>query len=60
MAKTQTELKSERDAEGRAIARDVQAQLDRIEGKIDAQNEKWLREGDAGVIGAGAPKKSKK
>jgi hypothetical protein len=43
-------LKKTRDAEGAAIAADVQKLLNMEEGKINKRNEAWLETGDAGVI----------
>ena len=51
---TQTEEQRKMDAQGKAIAQDVAAQLNMNEGKLTKVNEAWLKSGGAGVIGAGA------
>ena len=49
---TQTEEQRKMDAQGKAIAQDVAAQVNMTEGKITKQNEAWLKSGGAGVTGA--------
>ena len=49
---TQTEEQRKMDAQGKAIAQDVAAQLNMNEGKITKVNEAWLKSGGDGVIGA--------
>ena len=52
MSKTATELQAERNAEGRGLAREHAAQLEKDLAPLNKQNEKWMAT-ESNVIGSG-------